>query len=219
MTTARESGSEADLQSAEQFGRGAGFLPKDVEGIGSLSAALEKRLFDAQDAAVAADRQVAQAAALSSDFERLTAGGTVVSMAEFIKRVTGTADEASELRRQFNEVRLSRALKNLPPGPATDKDVEQAFKGVPPENAPPEQVQSFLRGVEKMSALDAEFNRFKANYISKKKTATGMLEAWDLKMEIGDSPALESFGEEVEEAPQAAPAQPATSGVKFLGFE
>jgi hypothetical protein len=144
-----------------------------------LSAPVEKALLESQDAIVAANRNSAEFDILATQIEEASlAGGVQSSTSETLKALMGTQDDVTELRRRFNSVRLSEGLKNLPPGPATDKDMEQAFKGVPPENAPASQIASFLRGAAKMARFDAGYNMFKSDFISKKNNTRGLNKEW-----------------------------------------
>lgn len=112
-------------------------------------------------------------------------GGVGSTFSETIKQYTGNQEAVSELRQRFNEVRLSGALKNLPPGPATDRDVKEAFRGVPPDNANAETMISFLRGLAKLEYINAEYNKLKSELIEKNQNTKGLLEEWDKrKMEI-----------------------------------
>ena len=144
-----------------------------------LSAGLEKALLTAQDDTVKAQRSASEFDILaqqvsSANFE----GGIVASTTETLAKFLGTPDDVTELRRKYNGIRLSEGLKNLPPGPATDRDVIEAFKGVPPENAPATQVVSFLKGAAKMARFDAGYNQFKADFISKNSTPKGLNSEW-----------------------------------------
>lgn len=144
-----------------------------------LSAGLEKALLTAQDDTVKAQRSASEFDILarqvsSANFE----GGIVASTTETLAKFLGTPDDVTELRRKYNGVRLSEGLKNLPPGPATDRDVIEAFKGVPPENAPASQVVSFLKGAAKMARFDAGYNQFKSDFISQNSTAKGLNNEW-----------------------------------------
>ena len=154
-----------------------------------LSAGLEKTLIDSQDQVVQAQRNSSEFDILADQVEAADlAGGMQSSTSETFKALLGTQDDVTEFRRRFNSVRLSEGLKNLPPGPATDKDMEQAFKGVPPENAPASQIASFLRGAAKMARFDAGYNQFKADFISEKSTSKGMNKEWRRTVQ---SPVLE----------------------------
>lgn len=144
-----------------------------------LSAGLEKRLIESQDLAELSSRQATEFNILADQVEALDlSGGFVAGTSELFKRFLGTQDDVTELRRRFNKVRLSEGLKNLPPGPATDRDVQEAFKGVPPENAPAQQIISFLRGAAKLAKYDSAYNQFKSDYISNESTSKGLLKAW-----------------------------------------
>lgn len=151
-----------------------------------LSSGLEKALLTAQDNVVTAQQNANEYTVLAGDFERAQAGqpaGTQLTFTETLKGVLGSQDDVTEFRRRFNKVRLSEGLKSLPPGPATDKDVQEAFKGVPKENASPEQVASFLRGAARLARFDAGYNQFKADFISKNSTAKNLNKVWRKSIE------------------------------------
>jgi hypothetical protein len=148
-----------------------------------LSATLEKALLTAQDESVNASRSATEFDILADQVSELDlSGGLLASTTETFKQLLGTQDDVTELRRRFNKVRLSEGLKNLPPGPATDRDVKEAFKGVPPENAPASQIASFLRGAAKMARFDAAYNQFKSDFISDKNTTKGINREWRKKV-------------------------------------
>jgi len=147
-----------------------------------LSSGLEKRLGEAQDLAIQAQRDANGFDNLADDFERLNLeGGLASTVSETFKSLLGSQDAVTEFRRRFNTVRLSEGMKNLPIGPASDKDVELAFKGVPKENASAEQVSSFLRGAAKIARFQAGFNQFKSDFISSKSTGKGLNQSWRKK--------------------------------------
>ena len=162
----------------DALARVIGITPRTGEGEGKLSPGLEKVMFEAQDNELQSGARVRELEALANDFTNDLASGAASSLSEVFKNISGTQDGATELRRRLQKVRLSQALTLLPPGPATDKDVEEAMKGVPRDNASPEQVRSFLMGAAKISRLDEAYNRFKARYISDEKTGTGMNRAF-----------------------------------------
>lgn len=150
-----------------------------------MPAALEQELLKAQDFVVSAQRSAREYELLAGDFERFNAdleGGVKSTFNEFLKSTLGTQDDVTEWRRRFNKVRLSEGLKNLPPGPATDRDVQEAFKGVPKENASPEQVASFLRGAARLARFDAGYNQFKADFISNTRSSRFLNKNWRKKL-------------------------------------
>lgn len=144
-----------------------------------LSAASEKALIESQDSYNKNIQDSRQYELLAADFQRLNPeGGVFASFDEFAAQVLGSQDEVNELRRRFNKIRINEGLKNLPPGPATDKDVQLALQGVPPSGASVEQVTSFLRGAAKASNVAARYEEFKSNYISDKGNTRGLITAW-----------------------------------------
>lgn len=147
-----------------------------------LSAPAEKALIEAQDTVVEAQRDANEFDRLATEFDAINAGGVALSLEEGVRRILGTQDAETEFRRRFNKVRLSEGLKNLPPGPATDRDVQEAFKGVPPENAGPEQVASFLRGAAKLARFQAGYNQFKADAISSTGNVRNLNKQWRSKV-------------------------------------
>lgn len=95
--------------------------------------------------------------------------GSAGTFAEWLKRTTGEQGAVSQLRSEYTRLRNSEGLKNLPPGPATDKDIELALKGIPPETADPKVLQQFLRGVAKMNDINAAIENAKADFASNNK--------------------------------------------------
>lgn len=149
-----------------------------------MSAGAEAALMKAQDAVVEAQRNSNEYQVLAKDFERKDVeGGLKSTVTETFKSILGSQDEVTEFRRRFNKVRMSEALKYLPPGPATDRDVQEAFRGVPPENAPASQVASFLRGAARLARFDAAYNQFKADYISSRRKPAGLNRQWRKSIE------------------------------------
>jgi len=72
------------------------------------------------------------------------------------KSITGTQDEITALRTRFNNIINAAVMDGLPPGAASDKDIELAMRGFPNENWPPEQIASYLAGMQKLSYIAAE---------------------------------------------------------------
>lgn len=92
----------------------------------------------------------------------------------------GTQGEEDTLRIQYQGVKNSASLQNLPPGAASDKDVELALAGWPGEFANPEQISSFVRGMAKIAAIDAEYLRRKSKYVAENKgLPIGFDEEWE----------------------------------------
>lgn len=161
---------------AEAFGISAGLVSKEGR---ELTSQAQKRLSEFNDAASVAANNVVKYEDLAAQFDQGIEGGVIEgSWGEFFADLTGNQDWKTELRKDFAQVRASEAVRNLPPGAASDADIALALKPFPSDNATGEQVASFLRGLSKLSAFNEKYNSFKANYISEKGTERGMLEAW-----------------------------------------
>lgn len=94
------------------------------------------------------------------------ATGWTSSVRETWKGAFGTQDPVSGLRAEYQTLINQQAVKNLPPGPASDKDIALARQGFPPSNASPAYIQSFLRGMAKMQRAVAASSDRRANWIS-----------------------------------------------------
>lgn len=167
---------KTDSKAANEFGQKAGFVSKEGR---ELSAQTQKRLSEFNDAATLAANNVVKYEDLASQFDQGVEGGVISgSWGEYVADLTGNQDWKTELRKDFAQVRASEAVRNLPPGAASDADIALALKPFPSDNASGAQVASFLRGLSKLSAYNEQYNTFKANYISEKGSERGMLDAW-----------------------------------------
>lgn len=165
-----------DQKAASEFGQKVGFVSKEGR---ELSAQTQKRLSEFNDAATLAANNVVKYEDLASQFDQGIEGGVISgSWGEYVADLTGNQDWKTELRKDFAQVRASEAVRNLPPGAASDADIALALKPFPSDNASGAQVASFLRGLSKLSAYNEQYNTFKADYISEKGSERGMLEAW-----------------------------------------
>jgi len=156
----------------------------------------QKPYLDSVEAELGATQKAAELSQLAADFEAApeVKAGARATFDETAKKFFGEQDAVTALRERFRGARNVQALRNLPPGPATDKDIELALSGFPADNASKENIASFLRGQVKIQALDAAYQRFKVDYLDKNKTLRGINEAWrgdaervfgDIQKEIG----------------------------------
>lgn len=99
--------------------------------------------------------------------------GATGDFAEWLKKATGNQDAFSELRSQYTALRNSEGAKNLPPGPASDKDVALALEGIPPATANPKVMQSWLKGVAKLNDINAAVENARADYAASNKGLLG----------------------------------------------
>jgi hypothetical protein len=92
--------------------------------------------------------------------------GWASSFAEKAKGAFGSQNAVSGLRAEYSQLVNAQAVKSLPPGPASDKDIALAKQGFPPANASKEYLESFLRGMAKMQTAVAAGADRRANWIA-----------------------------------------------------
>jgi len=103
----------------------------------------------------------AQTRALAEDFNAAEAAanytaGMAGQINEKWKAVTGTKDQESILRTRFNKIINAATMDGLPPGAASDKDIELARQGFPDDTYSAEQIASYLAGMQKLSYIAGE---------------------------------------------------------------
>lgn len=146
----------------------------------NLSVHMQKRLSAANDAAIEASSNAIEFEELATQIASSNIRGGLfgATWTEKAKELTGNQDAVSALRKRYFAIRSSAAVKNLPPGVASDKDIEMALMGFPSEKANKEEISSFLRGLAKLERAADQYNTFTANYISTTGGEKGMLSAW-----------------------------------------
>lgn len=132
-----------------------------------LSDGAQKIVNDTMISSVASEQAANQQLDLANRIESAGGGfGAFSRFGEWIKGQTGNQSAMTELRNEYTRVRNSQAMKMLPPGPATDKDIELAMKGLPPETADSKTIASFLRGMAKMNQRDAAYQQMQAEWVN-----------------------------------------------------
>jgi hypothetical protein len=145
------------LETAEKMGE----LPT-----ATLDPAAKKLVADASLNAAAQTQTAEQLESLAARVGAANIGSGAFSwIAEKVKGAGGWQGEISSLRNEYARVRNSLAIKSLPPGPATDKDIELALRGFPSEYASGDEIARFLRGMAKMQRIDAEVSNAQAQWV------------------------------------------------------
>lgn len=133
----------------------------------TLDDGAKKIVNDSTVAAVAADQSASQTLDLADRFESLGGGnGGFATTAEAWAKLTGRQDAMTAARQEYTRLRSSQVSKMLPPGPASDKDIQLALEGFPPANADSKYIASFLRGMAKLQQYDAVSNSAKAEWVN-----------------------------------------------------
>lgn len=97
----------------------------------------------------------------------MTEGGMSAKGKEYFKKVWGDEDQVTALKQEYSRLRNTAALDMLPPGVASDKDIEIAMSGFPDTNANPELISSFMRGMSKIQKFTAKVENEKADWVTK----------------------------------------------------
>ena len=92
--------------------------------------------------------------------------GVFSSASDFLKKGAGFQGGMTQLRQEYTRLRNTAAIKSLPPGPATDKDIAMALKGFPSDNASATDLSAFLRGMAKLQDVDASINNAKTDWLA-----------------------------------------------------
>jgi hypothetical protein len=154
----REAQQELDRQKEQ---RAARELPPDL-----LKYQIEQ---DAVAQTAAAQSQNAYRLADSYE-QNVKTAGVGAKFDEFIKGITGDEDSVTALRTDYRKLRNTLVLGDLPPGVASDKDIEIAMSGYPGDTAKPEYVAGFLRGMGKLNRFKAAQALYNKNYLSANRT-------------------------------------------------
>jgi hypothetical protein len=180
-----------DPDAAEQFGRATRFSSTEGQ---KLSPFAEKEISKASDDVATFASSAARYKALADKLETTPmSGGLSSKWTEFVKEQTGNQDEITALRKEALEITNSEAIKSLPPGPATDRDIELARAPFPTEKADPKYVAKWLGAISRLNDKKAQYAEFKANFIGENGTlrAKGgktLVSAWkEYQKELGGS--------------------------------
>ncbi|MCA7672277.1 DNA transfer protein [Escherichia coli] len=132
-----------------------------------LSVNMEKGIETAVNNATASSNSANSMSALAQQFraEKPTTGlfGNAQNM---FAKLTGSDTTLRDLHIRQNALVNSQVLKFLPPGPATDKDVEIVRQGAPTDMDNPETVARWLDAMANLERRNAQFNEFKAEWMS-----------------------------------------------------
>lgn len=133
----------------------------------TLDDGAKKIVNDSAIASVTADQTAGQFLDLASQLDKLGGGyGAFTTAGEFLKSATGNQDALSAARREYIRLRNTQAVKNLPPGAASDADVAMSLAGFPDPSADAKTLSSFLRGTAKLSQIEAVNENAKSEWVN-----------------------------------------------------
>jgi hypothetical protein len=138
-------------------------LPQGTE----IDESARKIMNTAVEAAISSDLTANQATNLADAYAKYKpASGWTANAWEAAKKASGGEDIQTRLKQEYTKLRNTDVLKNLPPGVASDKDIEIALAAFPSETANPDTIISFLRGMSKLQAYSSEVNKSKAEWVN-----------------------------------------------------
>ncbi|EFG3663246.1 acyltransferase [Escherichia coli] len=129
----------------------------------NMEKAIEKSAGDAAASRNAADSMTTLADTLE---KKKPTPGLFGNAENMFTKLTGQDNYLRDMRIRFNQLANAQATKLLPPGPASDKDIEFARKGIPSETDNPMVMARWLRGMAKMESNNAKFNEFRSEWMS-----------------------------------------------------
>lgn len=128
---------------------------------------------DMNKAFVASATSASQASRYNSLASRITdignAWGALGSFSEWYKKSTGNQETITELRQEYTRLRNTAALSELPPGPASDKDIAFALSGFPTETGNPQVIARFLRGMAKLKEIESSVENARGEWMANNK--------------------------------------------------
>jgi hypothetical protein len=127
----------------------------------------KKLINDSTIAAVASDQSAGQMLDLANRLEQSGAGsGATAKGYEVYKSLTGNQDAVTALRQEYVRLRSGQVSKLLPPGSASDKDIQIAMSGFPSDTTDPQTMAKFVRGMAKLQQYDGVLNTAKAEWVN-----------------------------------------------------
>jgi hypothetical protein len=132
-----------------------------------LDASATKLVNDAAVAAVGSEQAAGRMLDLAARLEQQGGGyGAFSGVNTWLRNATGNQDAWTQVRNEYVRLRNTQAVKSLPPGPATDRDIELALKPFPSENADAATIASFLRGMAKLQQYEAVAESAKSEWVN-----------------------------------------------------
>ncbi|MCO1461215.1 hypothetical protein L0Y93_06215 [Burkholderia multivorans] len=144
---------------------------------GPLSESQQKYVNDAQNAALTARQTYQNTVALANQLANAPdfASGAAGTFNDFLTKITGNKDAGQQLRGQLAQFVNSTILNQLPPGAASDKDIQLVRNGTPADNASKETWQAYLSAVGRVQQAAAVAAQMRADYLTANRGSLGPL--------------------------------------------
>lgn len=120
---------------------------------------------EAVESSIQSQQEGMVAIQMAAKFERLNPlAGFRGDVIEGFHAFLGNQNEVSLMRTQFTGFVNNLVVQGLPPGVASDKDIEMVQSGFPDASYSPEMIQRYMRGLAKASFINAALESAKADY-------------------------------------------------------
>ena len=97
---------------------------------------------------------------------------------EFLKRAFGREDFITEVRKQYQDIKVRSAVQNLPPGVASDKDIELVLAPWPNDTSNFDLVRKKLEAIQRVEQGRAAYRLFESEWMASKGQRNGLQRAW-----------------------------------------
>jgi uncharacterized membrane protein len=146
---------------------------EDDEELGGVTRAAEKALYEMQQTASLASTAAFRSQELESQLlaNKDYTSGLWSDIRTQVLGVVGSRDDTEEQKTAFLRSRNNEIINGLPPGVASDRDIQIFSAGLPPDNASREEVLAYLRGERKVGKMAVDIAVLASNHIKKQKLA------------------------------------------------
>tara|TARA_R110001632_G_scaffold120655_1_gene233337 strand:+ start:24 stop:1097 length:1074 start_codon:yes stop_codon:yes gene_type:complete len=139
-----------------------------------------KRIADAENAAAKSAGESRQALRLLDRYnEENPLGGALGSTFGAFKKFVGGQTAVDSLKTEFDNLVNTGIIGNLPPGVASDRDIDLIRKGFPDSSWSAGEIKEFLKLQAKLSAFTTKRNEYKADYLNENRgNLSGFSKSW-----------------------------------------
>ena len=152
-----------------------------------LTATLQKQVGNLTDEVQTGTTNINRIEGLIGDIDKYGGQtGFVGNVAEAFKNFAGAQGDVSVWKTKFTQLVNSEAVQNLPPGVASDKDIELVLAGYPDNSWNHNALRNWLRGYKKLLTYITQQKKHRAEWIE----GTGRQTGWENTFQY-DIPDLE----------------------------
>ena len=166
----------------------------------AMTGETEKQIFDAHQKVETAGNSASRLGDIASRLEDAhrqglwTGGVGGRALSWWRQNVSGDYETMDSIKQDLRKEVNQLVIDNLPPGVASDRDIQIARMGYPPEWADASYLAAYMRGLQKIRVLETAFYRHKGMYLSANENPKGMTGDWDARRDQFARQALAAHG-------------------------